>query len=138
PTASIFVTDSTNANIVDNDTAFRDRNRNDFDMAIRNTIVTQFVVQLSDVGAGIDPSSVSSSQFTLTSTNANGLVMPLVNGVDYTFSYNAATNQVVFFPSAGIWAQNFTYKITLNNNPSGATDAQGNPLPTGILDRADN
>lgn len=126
PTASVF-------DPLDNDLNHRDRNPAVDDVAIRNENLTQFIIQLSDSGIGIDDNTVSSAQFTLTSDG-----VPLVDTVDYQFVYNAATDQAIFRPTAGVWPLNHTYKITINNNKPGSLDTLGNPLPTGILDLAGN
>jgi hypothetical protein len=62
----------------------------------------------------------------------------LVDGTDYRFVYNSTSDEVTLLPSSGIWPLNFTYTITINNNPPGAVDGLGNPLPSGVLDLAGN
>ncbi len=133
---------------VDNDenTPFRDRNRNPNDVAIRNENLTQFVIKLSDDGVGIDDFTVDplkdGSQFVITQDGVvlNNQFAAAALGVspDYQFVYNAALDEVIFAPSAGIWPLNHTYRITLNNNPLDATDSLGNPLAPGIFDLAGN
>ena len=53
--------------------------------------ITQFTLQLNDVGVGIDKATVTSAAFGLT---RNGV--PLVEGTDYVFRYLETSNQVVF------------------------------------------
>lgn len=122
---------------LDNDPANRDRNRALNDVAIRNENLTQFVIRLSDVGVGIDDSTVTSSQFTVT---RDGVVLSDQTGAtpDYFFVYNATTDEAIFLPTAGVWPLNHTYTIKLNNTPIGAVGPGGNPLPPGILDLAGN
>jgi len=126
----------------DNNSPFRDRNRAPNDLAIRNEDLERFVVKLSDDGVGIDDFTVDHNKFTLT---VDGVVLiddinaaALGVSPDYQFVYNPATDQAIFTPSSGIWAKNHTYRITINNNPVGATDSLGNPLPAGIFDLAGN
>jgi hypothetical protein len=147
PEGHVFVTDTQLVDIVDNDSAHRDRNAADNDMAIRNTNIGQFVIQLSDVaGVGIDDLTVDpvgQSQFKITLEDGTLLydqktAAAAGRSPDYFFVYNAATDQAIFEPSSGFWPLNHTYTITLNNTPAGATDSLGNPLPTGILDLAGN
>ncbi len=133
---------------VDNDenNPFRDRNRNPNDIAIRNENLTQFVIKLSDDGVGIDDFTVDplkdGSQFVITQDGVvlNNQFAAAALGVspDYQFVYNAAKDEVIFSPSAGIWPLNYTYRITLNNNALGAVDSQGAPLTPGIFDLAGN
>jgi hypothetical protein len=122
---------------LDNDPANRDRNRALHDVAIRNENLTQFVIRLSDVGVGIDDSTVTSSQFTVM---RDGVPLSDQSGAtpDYFFVYNATTDEAIFLPTSGVWPSNHTYTIRLNNTPIGAVDSQGNPLPPGILDLAGN
>jgi hypothetical protein len=121
----------------DNDPANRDRNRTLNDVAIRNENLSQFVIRLSDVGVGIDDTTVSSAQFQVF---RDGVRLSDQSGAtpDYFFVYNATTDEAIFLPTAGVWPLNHTYTIKLNNTPIGAVDAQGNPLPPGILDLAGN
>ncbi|MFN6108114.1 MAG: hypothetical protein ACK5EA_27145, partial [Planctomycetaceae bacterium] len=53
--------------------------------------LTQFVLQLSDVGVGIDHSTVLDAAFVL---RQDGVA--LVSGTDYQFVYNRNTRQVFF------------------------------------------
>jgi hypothetical protein len=124
PTAAVFVTDTADADIVDNDSLHRDRNGNPFDMAIRNTDLTRFVIQLADVGVQIDDATAKlTSQYTLTEDGVT-----LVDGVDYTFAYDESADRAIFVPTSGIWPQNHTYTITINNSATGVLDAAGNPI----------
>ncbi len=82
--------------------------------------LTQFSIQLSDVGIGVNNATVTSSAFTLTS---NGTT--LKNGVDYIFVYNANTH-IVSFDSTSVFSPKNTYVITLNT--SAIQDLAGNDL----------
>jgi hypothetical protein len=137
PTVSILDPEDNDLN-----TPFHDRNRTVNDIAIRNENLTQFVVKLSDDGAGIDDFTVDHTKFTITMDGVvlNDQVTAAALGVnpDYEFVYNAATDEAIFSPSAGIWPLNHTYRIIVNNNAVGATDSTGSPLPAGIFDLAGN
>ncbi len=75
--------------------------------------VTQFDIQFSDVGVGIDKSTITSAAFVITRGG-----VPLVEGVDYVFRYLESSNRVVFesssvFPLGG-------YLITATSRQSSA------------------
>lgn len=82
--------------------------------------LTQFVLQLTDVGVGIDNNTVTSAAFIL---RKDGVA--LVNGVDYQFVYNRNTRQV-FFQSVSLFAPQSTYTITIPANV--VKDLAGNSL----------
>ncbi|MFM8582065.1 MAG: beta strand repeat-containing protein, partial [Planctomycetaceae bacterium] len=82
--------------------------------------LTQFVLQLTDVGVGIDHNTVTSAAFVLRKDN-----VALVNGVDYQFVYNRNTRQV-FFQSVSLFAPQSTYTITIPANV--VKDLAGNTL----------
>jgi hypothetical protein len=136
PTASV-------SDPLDNDNGHRDRNLAVNDVAIRNENLTQFVLKLSDVGIGINPATVTPSQFKLTREDGVQLLdqaAAQAAGVapDYQFVFNQSTNEVFFIPAEGIWPLNHTYTITVANTAPGMVDALGNPLPSGVLDLAGN
>ena len=96
----------------------------DNDMAIRNTNVNRFVITLTDDGIGIDNATASlTSMYTLTS---DGNL--LSDGVQYVFVYDSNAHQAIFAPTNGVWDQNHTYQITLNNSVTGIRDLAGNPV----------
>ncbi|HEY2415129.1 MAG TPA: dockerin type I domain-containing protein, partial [Pirellulaceae bacterium] len=144
PTADVFVTDSNNANISDNDTAtpFRDRDRTVGNLAIRNTNLIQFVIQLGDNGVGIDDATVDNTKFVLTEDgvvlNDQFAAAALGVSADYQFEYNETTDTVILAPSAGFWPLNHTYKVLINNTDGTTVDSLGNPIPAGIFDLAGN
>jgi hypothetical protein len=144
PTADVFVTDSDNVNIADDDSAtpFRDRDRTAGNLAIRNTNLIQFVIQLSDDGVGIDDATVDNTKFVVTQ---DGIVLndqfaakALGVSADYQFEYNTTTDTVILSPSAGFWPLNHTYKILVNNTDGTSVDSLGNPIPAGVFDLAGN
>ena len=75
--------------------------------------VTRFEIQLSDIGVGIDKSTVTSAAFVLTQ---NGV--PLVDGTDYVFRYLETSNRVVF-ESASVFPLG-VYLITATSRQSSA------------------
>lgn len=91
---------------------------------LNNATLNSFEIQLSDLGIGIDDAGIKSSQFVIT---ANGVTQ--VDGVNYTFIYNANRDLVTFLPNAGVWPSNVQYVITLNNSvATGIKDVAGNTL----------
>lgn len=86
------------------------------------SIQTQFVLQLIDNGIGIDDDSVDTdgSDFLLV---RNGT--PLVQGLDYFFTYNRNTNEAIF-TSVSTFSLDTRYQIVVN--AAGITDYAGNVL----------
>ncbi len=108
---------------LDNDAAGIDR-----DPTIGNVLVAMvggiefpdFTIQLSDARSGI-------AGYTVLSSNVQVLEdgQPLIEGRDYTFTYNTSTDQIKLVPAGVIWAPGHTYTITLSN---AITDSAGNPI----------
>ena len=96
---------------------------------------SRLVVQLSDLGIGIDDTTVTSNRFVLTFRSGDpsvpstlGPVRTLVNGVDYLFSYDTNTKQVVLL-TTGARFDFGAYQLTVNNSPAtGVKDLAGNRL----------
>ena len=87
--------------------------------------LTQFEIQLADIGVGIDRATVVAEAFALTREG-----VPLVNGVDYVFRYLETSNRVVL-ESSSVFSFG-TYVITL-------TTRQSQPGVAGLLtDLANN
>ena len=108
---------------------------------LESGILTQFELLLSDglgplspfEGLGIDDRTVSPSSVLLT---RDGQL--LREGVDYAMGYNATSNLLRFTPLAGIWPNNSSYVITLNNidrdvivAPAGNAVADGDQFKVG-------
>jgi len=108
---------------------------------LESGILTQFELLLSDglgplspfEGLGIDDRTVSPSSVLLT---RDGQL--LREGVDYAMGYNATSNLLRFTPLAGIWPNNSSYVITLNNidrdvieAPAGNEVADGDQFKVG-------
>jgi len=88
--------------------------------------LTQFVLQLSDVGVGIDHSTVIDAAFVL---RQDGVA--LVSGTDYQFVYNRNTRQV-FFQSSSVFPPQSTYTITIPKDV--VKDLAGNSLQANQTD----
>jgi len=88
--------------------------------------LTQFVLQLSDLGVGIDHSTVVDAAFVL---RQDGVA--LVSGSDYQFVYNRNTRQV-FFQSSSVFAPQSTYTITIPKDA--VKDLAGNSLQANQTD----
>lgn len=108
---------------VDNDTNGRDRNPATTQIAIRNEVLYQFLVKLEDSGTGIDDSTVLNTNITLSQDG-----VPMVEGTDYIFVYDASKDEVKLLPVSGIWAMEHTYTIVIANGATGVHDIAGNNL----------
>ncbi len=107
PTASL-------ASPVDNDTAGVDRDSTTGDVLIAmvgDSMYTQFDIQLSDSGSGIDDTTVTSDVLTL---YQDGIKLNL--GQDYFFRYDATNDRITLIPAAGIWTAGSTYTINLTTD----------------------
>ncbi|MDB5339993.1 MAG: hypothetical protein JWN70_5612, partial [Planctomycetaceae bacterium] len=80
--------------------------------------LTTLKFQLVDTGIGIDDLTVNASDFLMIK---NGV--PLVEGVDYLFTYNSSSNECIF-TSASTFALDSRYQIVVN--AQGITDFAGN------------
>ncbi len=113
---------------LDNDAAGNDISSDISFVRLESGILSQIRLQLLDgfdssepfAGLGIDDSTVvGSDESGLRSPGAaitlteNGRL--LTEGVDYTFSYNATTNELVLTPLAGVFREGRVYEVTLNN-----------------------
>jgi len=109
----------------DNDPGQIDINNAVNKVTLRGGALAKFEVQLNDgSGSGIDDTTATSANFVV----KRGTTV-LVDGVDYTFNYDAVNNIARFVHVSGLWAQGNTYTITLNNSATGGIkDMGGNPL----------
>ncbi|WP_254512034.1 dockerin type I domain-containing protein [Anatilimnocola floriformis] len=95
-------------------------------------IVRNFTIALFDRtdpngepdGSDIDDFTVTTDQVIVTRLTGVGVPTPLVDGVDYFFSYDSTSNQIVLTPVGNIWPRG-TYRVYLND---GILDQAGNPL----------
>jgi len=80
-----------------------------------------------NLGSGLQDTTVVSSNVIL---KRDGV--PLVDGIDYTFSYNATSDTIVLTPLSGIWEPNRAYTVELNNTDHFRVVAKPGPeLPDG-------
>jgi hypothetical protein len=129
---------------VDNDARRVDVDPTESVIELTSGVYPEFRIQLQDGfesanlggGTGIDDSSVVGSASgirpagaVITITENNRL---LVEGIDYVFSYNTTTNEIVLKPLAGVWRNDRVYDITINNKDRFVIDAvAGNKLNDG-------
>ena len=96
--------------------------------------LANFAIQLKDTnGAGVDDSTVSSSQFDL---YRNGAL--LTAGIDYFFQYDTNTKTVYFVPATGTWATGNQYTIFVNNGVKFDPNLAASTFGAGIKDLAGN
>ncbi|RMF42904.1 MAG: tandem-95 repeat protein, partial [Planctomycetota bacterium] len=115
-------------NPVDNDALGVDTDPALSVVQLRSGVYSEFRIQLADgneptnpfFGLGIDDDTVVSApdgNRRLPGANVvlfeNGRM--LVEGIDYTFSYNSTRDEIVLTPLAGVWKQNAVYEMTVNN-----------------------
>jgi hypothetical protein len=89
--------------------------------------ITRFLIQLEDVGVGIDPATVTSAAFTLSKDG-----VPLQDGQDYVFVYFSNSKQVAFDSasvfSPGDYEIRLTQEIVDGNSVNLVRDLAGNAL----------
>jgi hypothetical protein len=85
--------------------------------------VTQFALQLTDAGAGIDRTTVVAAAFTLERDGAT-----LVEGSDYVFRYLETTNRVVFEAAAVFGTGNYRILVNQTAGVNRIADLAANPL----------
>ncbi|TVS09583.1 MAG: hypothetical protein EA424_26790, partial [Planctomycetaceae bacterium] len=84
---------------------------------------TQFILEIVDVGIGVDHSLAGDKdRYALTRDG-----IPLVEGTDYFFAYNANSNRAIF-TSASSFPLDAVYTITIDNTAAGIRDLAGNIL----------
>lgn len=112
---------------LDNDSRGVDRDSAISVIQLNSGVYPEFRVQLVDgfevadpfPGIGIDDSTVVGPQSGLRLPGAavtlfeNGRL--LTEGIDYRFSYNTTTNEMIFTPLAGVWKNDRVYEIGINN-----------------------
>ncbi|QDU25765.1 hypothetical protein ETAA8_08360 [Anatilimnocola aggregata] len=117
----------------DNDALGIDRDQALTVVSTDNTVlVRNFTIALFDRtdpngepdGSDIDDFTVTSSQVIVTRRISTTATQVLVEGVDYFFSYDATSNQIVLTPVGNIWPRG-TYQILMND---GIADQAGNLL----------
>jgi len=122
-------------NPVDNDAERVDIDNTMSVVRLTSGVYPEFRIQLKDgfetsnlqAGTGIDDDSVTGSSSgnrlpgSVLTITENGRL--LVEGIDYAFSYNRTTNEIILKPLAGIWKNERVYDITLNNKSRFVVDA---------------
>ncbi len=124
----------------DNDPAGVDRDRNLHDVMIAGKRFTDFTLQLLDAGGvGIDDRTVQASALVLLKDG-----VPLTEGLDYFFVYNATNDVITLYPAAGVWAHSTTYVVELlpairdlANNPIQPNRPDGSTRFTIVLSGVD-
>lgn len=111
-------------------------------VTLENTVLNDFTIRLVDrfdvngppEGSDIDDFSVTGDKVTVTSTVGTTTVT-LVEGVDYSFSFDATNNIIRLTPLGGLWPLSRTYRITLDNSvTNGIRDLAGNILAANQTD----
>ncbi|MGI9447670.1 MAG: fibronectin type III domain-containing protein, partial [Pirellulales bacterium] len=85
--------------------------------------VQQFVIQISDVGVGVDKSSIVTAAVEV---SRNGVA--LVDGVDYFFQFNANTNQIILSSLVVYELGDYTIKLRPDTQQGLLQDLAGNAL----------
>ncbi|QDT78587.1 Calx-beta domain protein [Gimesia maris] len=94
----------------------------------------QITIDLTDNGTGIDDSTVNASQIILTrQTNSTSPVI-LVEGIDYYFTYNSATDQIVLTSASGLFETDAKYTVEITDDNSPISDLAGNSLISNLVD----
>ncbi|MGV6814647.1 MAG: hypothetical protein ACWA5W_06515, partial [Phycisphaerales bacterium] len=84
-----------------------------------NQVLTSFEIELTDrpspadplFGSGIDDSTVTAAAVTLLRDGVE-----LVEGEDYSFSYNIVADTIRLTPVTGIWEPDFVYTVSIDNS----------------------
>ncbi len=78
---------------------------------LENGLITRFQILFDDArGLGVDPATISARSIIL---NRDG--KRLIDGVDYTFGFNATSGVIELTPLTAIWLPDSTYTIRLAN-----------------------
>ncbi len=118
----------------DNDLGGNDRNPSPSVVELTRITLTQFDIQLVDGlepsepsrGANVDDATVKSSAVLVYRDN-----VPLVEGRDYTFGYDATNGIIRLTPLSGIWKSESVYTVRFLNSREAAVVAKA---PTNYLD----
>ncbi len=98
-------------NPLDNDSEHRDVDPSDTYVQLLEATLSHFAILIKDQdGTGPDPQTITNLSVSLTEDGVG-----LVEGVDYTFGFNATNNTIRLTPQTGIWKPGSAYEITLNN-----------------------
>ncbi len=121
PTASL-------RNPLDNDAFGVDRTATTNNVTIVGKNLPEFVIQLNDLGLGVDPSTITAGSFSIQRKVGN-TVTQLVAGKDFTVALDTTNTIARIIPVQGQWSY-ATYTITLANGaaPLAIKDKVGNSL----------
>jgi hypothetical protein len=123
-------------NPIDNDAQRVDIDSTPSVLRLTSGVYPEFRIQLKDgfesenlqAGTGVDDSSVVGREGGNRQLGASVTITEngrlLKEGIDYVFSYNTTTNEIILKPLAGIWKNDRVYDITLNNKDRFVVDAQ--------------
>ena len=108
----------------DNDALGFDLDADRTEVLIEKMLLTQIVVQLNDVGVGVDDYTVTASTVSITE---DGVL--LTEGVEYRFTYGTTNNTISLTLLTATGQTPRTYVVTLDNDPViGIRDLAGNAL----------
>lgn len=122
---------------IDNDAQQVDSDKTESVIQLTGGVYPEFRIQLKDGfetanlggGTGINDDSVvgrsGSNRLpgSVVTITENGRL--LVEGIDYSFSYNTTTNEIVLKPLAGVWRNERVYDININNKDRFVVNAVG-------------
>jgi len=102
----------------DNDAARRDMNPAATVVELNNELLRHFTIQLLDGvepadpqdGTGADDATVRGDRVSVFRDGVR-----LLQGLDYSFNYDATNNRIRLTPLAGLWELNHVYEIRLSN-----------------------
>ncbi len=112
---------------LDNDALNVDQDGTVSVIELSSGIYPEFRLQLVDgfeladpfPGIGIDDSTVTGQSNALRQAGAVVTLFEgnrlLTEGIDYRFSYDATTNEIILTPLAGVWKNDRVYEIAINN-----------------------
>jgi hypothetical protein len=114
-------------NPLDNDAAGLDSNSESTVVELTNVTLNYFDIQLFDGsgladgnrGSNIDDSTVTSHSFVVYKDR-----VPLVEGIDYRFGYDATNNVIRLTPLAGVWELDAVYQVRFLNSSQTVIQAQ--------------
>lgn len=133
-------------NPIDNDAQNVDIDKTESVMQLTGGVYPEFRIQLKDGfesanlggGTGINDDSVTGRSGgnrlpgSVVTITENGRL--LVEGIDYAFSYNTTTNEIVLKPLAGVWKNDRVYDISINNKDRFVINApSGNEINDGDM-----
>ncbi len=125
------------ADPVDNDSLGIDQDKSVSVVQLESGVYRDFRIQLSVDGVAVDDNTVVNSVIEGLRQPGSVLVLfengrRLLEGLDYTFDYNATSDEIVLTPLAGVWKNDVVYEMSINNRdrfavvaPSGDQVADG-------------